>query len=117
MMARGYSKGQCAVSEEEPAGRRKSSRRKHDVDRDPAYGYASSGFTKGRKPVRVSPVASCSLLIVPEELERQWQTELQEKTDLRHRIVRHALGPQLQPTHSVPRRFPSFLSVLFRMTI
>ena len=118
MMARGYSKGgQCAVSEEEPAGRRKSSRRKHDVDRDPAYGYASSGFTKGRKPVRVSPVASCSLLIVPEELERQWQTELQEKTDLRHRIVRHACTRPSTPTHPFSTQTLSFLSFLFRMTI
>jgi len=35
----------------------------------------------------VGPVCRCSLLIVPEELESQWQQELAEKSNLRHRIV------------------------------
>lgn len=49
-------------------------------------GYAGAGrFTGGHH--QVGPVCRCSLLIVPEELESQWQQELAEKSNLRHRIV------------------------------
>ena len=51
-------------------------------------GYTSAGsFTRSRGTQIVEPVCTCSLLIVPEELESQWQRELKEKSNLRHRIV------------------------------
>lgn len=67
---------------------RRSTRRLYNTEHDPEAGYNGVGsFTRRRSDPQVGPVCSCSLLIVPEELESQWQRELKEKTNLRHRIV------------------------------
>lgn len=67
---------------------RKSTRRIFNIAYDEAAGYTGAGtFTRTRCTQVVGPVCSCSLLIVPEELESQWQRELKEKSNLRHRIV------------------------------
>ena len=44
-------------------------------------------MTRERPPDLISPVCACTLVIVPEELERQWQNELRQRSTLRHRVV------------------------------
>ena len=85
MMSKAYDPSTGNVGEED--GRRKSSRKRFDTARNPDYGYSSGVFTMDHPPQAVGPVCRCSLLIVPEELERQWQRELTTKTDLSYRIV------------------------------
>ena len=88
MMAKDYN-GTTSPSElRRSAGHsvRRSARPRHDTSRDPECGYAGGGWTKERPPPEIGAVCQCSLLIVPEELERQWQAELR-RTDLRYQIV------------------------------
>jgi hypothetical protein len=68
-------------------GQRRSPRRCANTAYDPEAGYDAGCFTRQRGLLRVGPVCSCSLLIVPEELEAQWHRELKEKSNLRHLIV------------------------------
>ena len=70
-------------------GQRRSTRRVVNTAYDPEAGYTGAGtFTRQRgDTITVGPVCHCSLLIVPEELESQWQCELKDKSNLRHRIV------------------------------
>jgi hypothetical protein len=67
------------------ARRRYSRRPRYDTAYDPAAGYAGGGFTKGRPPLRVGPICQCTLVIVPEELERQWANELRSPPPRRRR--------------------------------
>ena len=70
-------------------GQRRSTRRLFNREYDPDAGYTGVGSFTCRRGTQISvgPVCRCSLLIVPEELESQWQRELHDKSNLRHRIV------------------------------
>ena len=50
-------------------------------------GFSGGKMTRERPPDLISPVCACTLVIVPEELERQWQNELRNNSTLRHRVV------------------------------
>ena len=62
-------------------------RKRFDTARDPQAGFGGGVFTADRRPERIGPVCRCTLIVVPEELEQQWQNELSSKSTLRHRIV------------------------------
>eukprot|EP01052_Picozoa_sp_SAG31_P005414 SAG31_NODE_237_length_19590_cov_13.149915_20_plen_947_part_00 len=87
--------------QERNQSRRYSARKRYDTARDPAAGYGGGRFTADRQPERIGPTCRCTLIVVPEELEQQWQNELSNKTTLRHKIVLQKAHVQSLKNHGL----------------